>query len=279
MQKCSICLQVRERLKFKTGRMSICSYCVTTLNNTELSASEAKEKWKKSFRESVIRNRPDSVEWVDRWLNTSEKWILAQKLTDQECVKKSHELKVLRAYKSGIICWNREYLDYPKNWEFKRFRTKHLDKYACNVCGAREENDIKLHVHHIVFRSRSGTNSYRNLVTLCFKHHQSQHDHEISLAGGEPRGKDIDHSIEETDALWGEKIAEKLPEEFSEKAYIEARPTFEAARDAFVANNKTAQELFVFLIQAFGRNVGKYALRFAREEKFHGAWFKNERSK
>lgn len=276
MFQCSICLQERVSLKFRTGRLSICSYCVSTLNKTKLSGSEAKEKWKRIFREGIIHNQPDSVEWIDKWLNKSEDWILAQKLSDPESVFRSHELKVLRAHRGGIICWNREHLDYPKNWDFKRFRTKHWDKYACHVCGAKEENEAELHVHHIVFRSKSGTNSYRNLVTLCYRHHQAQHSHKISTSGGEPPGRDVDQSVEELDSLWGEKITTILPIKLSEQAYSEAKPTFEAARDAFMSNGKTARELFVFLIQIFGRNVGRYALRFAEEEKLKSHWFRKK---
>ena len=276
MPKCSICLQDRPSLKFKTGRLSICRYCVSTLNRTRLSAREAKEKWKEIFREGIIRNQPDSIEWVDSWLNRSEDWILAQKLSDPESVCHSHELKVLRAYRGGIVCWNRKYLNYPKNWDFKRYRTKHWSEYKCHICGVKEGENVKLHAHHIVFRSNSGTNSYRNLVTLCFRHHQAHHKHKISESGGEPPGQDLDQSIEELDSLWGEENTIILPVEFNELAYLEARPTFEAARDAFLSNGKTAKDLFIFLIQTFGRNVGKYALMFAKEEKLINGWFRNK---
>ncbi|MFI3135546.1 MAG: HNH endonuclease [Methylococcaceae bacterium] len=274
MPRCAICLQERTSLKFRTGRLSICSYCVSSLNKTALSAREAKQKWIAEFREGILHNQPDAIKWIDKWLNNSADWILAQKLSDPESVCRSHTLKVLRAHKSGIVCWNREYLDYPKNWYFKRFRTKHWDKYACYICGAKEEDNAELHIHHIVFRSKSGTNSYRNLVTLCYRHHQAQHNHEISTSGGEPPGRDVDQSVEQIDSLWEEQITTILPVEFSEQAYSEARPTFEAARDAFLSNGKTARELFVFLIQTFGRNVGRYALKFAEEEKQRGRWFK-----
>src|SRR5690606_29084024 len=119
---------------------------------------EAKEKWRAAFREWIINSQPGSIEWVDDWLIKSADRILDEKISNPESVRKSHELKVLRAYRGKLICWNREYLDYPNNWEFKRFKIKHKDGYKCYVCG--EGESASLHVHHIVFRSKSGTNSY-----------------------------------------------------------------------------------------------------------------------
>lgn len=266
MPRCSICMQDRRTLKFRTGRISICRHCVGSLNRTELSPRIAEAKWRLKFRESILRNRPDADSWVDDWLQRSGSWIVAERLANPVSVRSSHELKVLRAYRSGLICVNREYLNYPSNWDFKRFRVKHLDHETCNICGPTRSRGKELHVHHIVFRSNSGTNGYRNLVTLCHRHHQAQHDHEITSFGGEPPGPGTDSMVEELDTLHAEPVQDALPEKFSEAAYFAARPTFEAALQAFRKNNKSARELFAFLIETFGSNVGRYALKFAEEE-------------
>lgn len=278
MPRCAICLQDRRTLKFKTGRLSICNFCVNSLNKTHLSACSAEQKWFENFKIGILRREPDAYSWVDRWIEKCGNQILSQKLADPAAIQKSHELKILRANNGGIVCWNRSYLDYPKNWSFKRFRTKHWDDYSCNKCGATENEGAILHTHHIIFRSRSGTNSYRNLVTLCLKHHQAEHDHDINTNGGEPSGHDIDTSIEEIDSnlTLNEAKSTSLPQEFDELVYIEVRPIFEAALEAFIANGKSARELFVFLIQTFGNNVGIYALQFARDEQIKKRWFRKK---
>lgn len=200
-------------------------------------------------------------------------WIAAQSMADPERVQRSHELKVMRAYRGGLVCLNREYLDYPHNWEFKRYRIKHYDGYKCYVCGVEEGAAAKIHVHHIIFRSNSGTNSYRNLVTLCSRHHQDMHDHPIGEMGGEPAGTSIDQTEEEIDRLWTEPSTVVLPAGFDNGAYLAARPTFESAMFAFRDNGKSMRDLFGFLIQTFGPNVGRYVLRFAEEQRAARKWF------
>ncbi len=273
MPRCSICLQKRRSLKFETGRISICSDCVRLLNATVLSPSDAEARWRAQFSNAIVRKRPDAVNWVERWLDDNGQWISRQQMGDPQRVKKSPELKVMRAYRRGLICLSKRHLDYPKNWLFKRYQTKHLDGYACNICRVREDDAVALHVHHIVFRSNSGTNSYRNLVTLCLRHHQEQHEHENSAEGGEPRGSDSEQTEDQRDETLVEPRAVALRHQMAELAYAEARPTFETALLAFRAAGKTPREFFAFLIQTFGRNVGPYALRFAEEEKSRNRWF------
>jgi hypothetical protein len=75
---------------------------------------------------------------------------------------------------------------YGKTWRFVLER----DAYRCQYpdCGARRE----LHVHHIWFRSRSGTkgrarsNSPQNLITTCVFHHRMIHAGTIGVKGQAP---------------------------------------------------------------------------------------------
>ncbi|MCA1668911.1 MAG: HNH endonuclease [Thermomicrobia bacterium] len=48
------------------------------------------------------------------------------------------------------------------------------DGFQCRRCGAR---GVPLHVHHVQWRSRGGTNDPANLVVLCAKCHHLQHRH------------------------------------------------------------------------------------------------------
>ena len=48
------------------------------------------------------------------------------------------------------------------------------DKYCCQKCKSKRQN-IKLHVHHIIFKSNGGTNTPNNLMTLCKTCHNKLH--------------------------------------------------------------------------------------------------------
>lgn len=53
------------------------------------------------------------------------------------------------------------------------------DNYQCQ--SGKKGCCEKLHVHHVVFRSKGGTDTAKNLLTLCEKHHQSLHAGKWSL--------------------------------------------------------------------------------------------------
>lgn len=69
-----------------------------------------------------------------------------------------------------------------KDYSFENKRAKILfrDKYTCQYCKGKSK-DEKLEVHHIVFRSRGGSDDEDNLITLCKKCHDKLHHNEISL--------------------------------------------------------------------------------------------------
>lgn len=51
----------------------------------------------------------------------------------------------------------------------KRYQVMHRDKFRCQLCGAREEDGVRLHVDHIIPISKGGTSDMDNLRTLCDK--------------------------------------------------------------------------------------------------------------
>ena len=68
----------------------------------------------------------------------------------------------------------------PTEW-----RILERDKWRCQApgCSARR----RLEVHHIIFRSRGGSDEPENLVTLCHAHHQHGiHDEGLDLHGSAP---------------------------------------------------------------------------------------------
>ena len=52
------------------------------------------------------------------------------------------------------------------------------DNYTCQLCGKQKEH---LHVHHIVFKSKGGSNRMDNLVTLCSECHEKIHKGELKF--------------------------------------------------------------------------------------------------
>ena len=50
------------------------------------------------------------------------------------------------------------------------------DEHTCQSCKSKKKN-LKLHVHHIEFRSNGGTDAPTNLITLCKNCHDKVHNH------------------------------------------------------------------------------------------------------
>lgn len=68
-----------------------------------------------------------------------------------------------------------EMRDYPDNAEWQEMRSAVLerDDYTCQGCGTDVEHDTP--IHHIVPLGCGGTNTYRNLITLCETCHGKIH--------------------------------------------------------------------------------------------------------
>ena len=74
--------------------------------------------------------------------------------------------------------------DYQKGQQKGFYNTKayilYRDNYQCQKC---KTHNVKLHVHHIIFRSNGGTNSPENLITLCKNCHDRLHNDEFVIKG------------------------------------------------------------------------------------------------
>jgi len=64
----------------------------------------------------------------------------------------------------------------------------HRDNYTCQYCKGKSKNS-KLEVHHIIFRSKNGSDKHDNLITLCKTCHDKLHDGKIQLNGGKIKGQ------------------------------------------------------------------------------------------
>jgi len=66
--------------------------------------------------------------------------------------------------------------EYPPDWDKRRKKVYRRDRYECQNCGrGGESNNIELHAHHIVPKSKGGTHKMSNLISLCKKCHDAVH--------------------------------------------------------------------------------------------------------
>lgn len=80
------------------------------------------------------------------------------------------------------------------------------DNYTCQICGAK---NTKLQVHHIRFRSKSGSNRMDNLVTLCKECHDKVHTGELEYT---KKVKSFKHSTHMN--IMRKRLAQSLKNEF-----------------------------------------------------------------
>ena len=66
------------------------------------------------------------------------------------------------------------YNEYSKNCDGIRKYVYKRDIYTCKGCGA---TDVKLYAHHIIPLSSGGSNTVKNLITLCEKCYMKTHPH------------------------------------------------------------------------------------------------------
>ena len=71
---------------------------------------------------------------------------------------------------------------YQKGFNYgyssRRKAVLHRDNYTCQCCG---KKNCQLQTHHIIFRSRGGTDDENNMITLCKECHKGIHDGTIVL--------------------------------------------------------------------------------------------------
>ena len=83
---------------------------------------------------------------------------------------------------SSLISEKVKHWGYQKgfNYEFssRRDAILHRDQYKCQLCNMK---NTKLEVHHIIYRSKGGTDDENNLITLCSSCHNKIHSENMVL--------------------------------------------------------------------------------------------------
>ena len=123
---------------------------------------------RKGFLSPTVKSKIDSHLRVKKQLEKIlpvTKWIVEVANFD---IHKISNPKV-----SGIGYQNGRQKDYYNTKQFVLSR----DSYTCRACKAKQ---VKLHVHHIIYRSSGGSNTPNNLITLCEHCHDNVHKSQVS---------------------------------------------------------------------------------------------------
>lgn len=66
-------------------------------------------------------------------------------------------------------------------WQVVRDAVLYRDNYTCTICGKTRDEGAKLHVHHILYRCKGGSDNPLNLRTVCEDCHKKIHskDHKV----------------------------------------------------------------------------------------------------
>ena len=77
---------------------------------------------------------------------------------------------------SALINEKARHWGYQKGFNYgyssRREAILHRDNYTCQCCGKKR---VRLEVHHIIFRSKGGTDDEKNLIALCKECHDAIH--------------------------------------------------------------------------------------------------------
>ncbi len=185
MPACRICQHVFSSLKFQTERISICTRCVNTLNNSPEPARNSETRFAEKLARGMQRNAERDLladeEWKRHKANktlagldaavtaTLHDWI-TRLLAKSE--NSTRDFKIMRAHRRGLLRAE-GFAEYPKEWADVAHRVRHRDGYKCKSCGV---INTTLDVHHIIYLSNHGTNQQSNLITLCRKCHETEHE-------------------------------------------------------------------------------------------------------
>ena len=116
---------------------------------------------------------------------------------DDCCMKTLEDENYIKTYKGYdnkyYVVLGSRFLDLPpvfskpyktKVSARKRFKVLERDNYRCTYCGvSRNDNEVELHVDHIIPRKYGGRNDMDNLTTACITCNLGKGDRLINMEG------------------------------------------------------------------------------------------------
>ena len=91
------------------------------------------------------------------------------------------------------------------------------DGYTCRHCNGRSR-ETRLHVHHITWRSRGGSDDPENLLTLCKACHDGVHDGSVTLNARGKRKGPLRHAMHQI--VINKRLLERIPGATATFGYI-----------------------------------------------------------
>lgn len=188
MPTCKICLKDFKHLRYRSPRICVCGRCTNSLNDYKEVAEESYFAIGEMLKTGMRRRaNEDSSPHAPLWRQEKARRTLAnfehehqnalpdwttRLLADPKNTAKI--FKIVRAHRRGLLHFDRPHgWGYPTNWRAVATKIRALDGHKCIACGTQ---NIELHVHHIVYASNFGTHQKQNLVTLCRRCHEAEHE-------------------------------------------------------------------------------------------------------
>ena len=135
---------------------------------------------RKRYRKARFNNRRKPEGWLaptvrhkkENHINLIEKFIDYMPITRTVLEVGQFDTSLIRAIEKGDVLSGTDYQRGPAyGLANKREAVFVRDHYTCRCCGKGIKDGVKLCIHHNVHRSKGGTDSIDNLVTVCDKCH------------------------------------------------------------------------------------------------------------
>ena len=150
---------------------------------------------------SDIQLDDEFIPWIystelESWVSFNGNWSGKSPEAKREDAKKWIDKK--EAYNKACDEKLLEAFDVHAYWSKIRQDVLERDNHTCQCCG--KQKTSKLHVHHIMKRSKGGTDHFDNLITLCSSCHGS----------ADSTYYDVDWGVEPVTELENRKFTEVL---------------------------------------------------------------------
>lgn len=114
----------------------------------------SKKRNKSWLPPSVSQKVTHNINWINRYLNVLPKLSLRIEIGKFDMAKMINPNISDKEYQQGLLY----------NWNNVKYYVLARDNYTCQVCHKKHK---KLNVHHIIFRSKGGSDRPSNLITVC----------------------------------------------------------------------------------------------------------------
>ena len=181
----------RTKKKRKRKKKEICEVCKKNIGVKRITLNNAKfihhgnysiDRWKPNCAD-YLRERPREISDLVMGLYAKKKSLLNKiisifyydKENNPEIIEyklnllNQEAIKVQSLRKKVYDYWP----DYPPDWEERRQEAISRAKEKCQEC--KTDWVPHLHVHHIKYLGRGGSNKISNLIALCESCHESKH--------------------------------------------------------------------------------------------------------